>query len=157
MRTPTTTTLRGPTGHFLRHLLEMCAAMCIGMAILDIPYLGIARLAGYSDPFRQLPYLSAIIVAFNMSAPMAAWMRHRHMDWAGILDMSGWMFAEAFVLIGVAAAGLIAENTLVLGWQHPLMVPVMVVAMLYRRDRRVMYAGPPHAAKTPPAAVISGT
>jgi uncharacterized membrane protein YfcA len=154
MRPPAT--LRGPTGHFLRHLFEMCAAMCIGMAILDIPYLGIAHLAGYSDPFRQLPYASAVVVAFNMSAPMAAWMRHRHMDWGSILDMSAWMFAEAFVLIGAAAAGLIAQSTFVLGWQHPLMLPVMVVAMLYRRDRRDMYTGISHAAHAGRNTLVSG-
>jgi hypothetical protein len=149
-----------PTGHFLRHLLEMCMAMCVGMMLLDLPYIGIARAAGFDDPFRQLPYMSALVVAFNMSLPMVLWMRHRGMSWSSGLDMSAWMAGEAVVLMALAAAGVIAQGTLVLSWQHPLMIPVMVVAMLYRRDLRDMYTGraaPSAAPPQPPrGAALSG-
>jgi hypothetical protein len=38
-----------PVLHFVRHLMEMCAAMCIGMAVLDGLFFGGAALLGYPD------------------------------------------------------------------------------------------------------------
>jgi len=69
--------LRGQVGHFVLHYLEMCAPMCIGFAVLDLVYFAAARLFGYSDPFTELPELSVLGVAFNMTAPMAGWMLFR--------------------------------------------------------------------------------
>lgn len=122
-----------PVGRFARHLFEMCMAMCIGVAVLDLPFFGVVSLLGYSDPLRQLPELSALVVAFNMSVPMAAWMRHRGHEWSCIWEMSGAMVAEAILLIGVAWLGVFPKANLV-AWQHTLMVPAMVVVMLYRLD-----------------------
>src|SRR5215213_7290345 len=89
-------------GHFVRHYFEMCLAMCLGFAILNVPFYWAARAIGSADPLSQFPELSALVIAFNMSAPMAAWMRHRGMDWGSIVEMSGVMVIEALVLIGVA-------------------------------------------------------
>ena len=97
-------------GRFGLHLFEMCAAMCVGVAVLDLPFLALAGLAGYSDPITELPELAAVIVAFNMSAPMAVWMRLRHHDWRCIREMSAAMFVEAVVLIAAAAAGVFLEQ-----------------------------------------------
>ena len=54
------------TGHFLLHYFEMCAPMCIGFAIGDLIYFWAAEQQGYSDPFRQLPVLSVLIVTLTM-------------------------------------------------------------------------------------------
>jgi hypothetical protein len=43
-------------GHFALHFAEMCAPMCIGFAVGDLVYFWVAELAGYSEPFRDLPY-----------------------------------------------------------------------------------------------------
>lgn len=127
-------------GRFGLHLLEMCMAMCVGVAVLDVPFVGLAKWAGYADPIRDLPQLAAIVVAFNMSLPMALWMRYRGHDARCILEMSGAMFAEAFVLIVAAWFGLFATTSLV-PLQHSLMIPVMVIVMLLRLD---VYTAPTH-------------
>jgi hypothetical protein len=120
-------------GHFVRHYFEMCLAMCVGFALLNPLFYGVARLIGISDPLGQIPELSALVVAFNMSVPMAAWMRHRGMEWGPISEMSGAMFVEAIVLIGVAWLGVFPRSAVVL-WQHGLMMPAMLIPMLYRRN-----------------------
>jgi hypothetical protein len=122
------------------HLLEMCAAMCIGIAVLDVPFVAAAKAAGVSDPVTELPELSALVVAFNMSLPMALWMRLRHHPTRCILEMSVAMFIEAAALIAIAGVGLLPRDSLV-AWQHSLMVPAMVVAMLLRLDMYTRPAG----------------
>ena len=121
----------GPTGRFIGHFFEMCAAMCVGMGVLDLVYIGIAASAGHGDPFRDLPELSVLVVMVNMTVPMAAWMRVRGMSWQPTLEMSAAMVLEALVVLVLAEAGAIAKDNLVLAWQHPLMMPAMLAAMLY--------------------------
>jgi hypothetical protein len=125
--------------HFLRHGLEMGAAMWIGMAALDPVYSWVAGLLGYANPLLQLPELSALVVAFNMTVPMAAWMRFRGMEWRPIAEMSAAMLAEAILIIGAYWLGILANNsvggtTSLIHLQHCLMVPAMLVPMLARRD-----------------------
>jgi hypothetical protein len=123
--------------HFIRHNLEMCMAMCLGLAVLDALFLWSAALIGYSDPLRQIPELVTLVAALNMTAPMAAWMRFRGMEWRPIAEMSATMVAEAILLIGVAWLGIIPRSSLV-NWLHALMMPVMLVPILYRLD---LYTG----------------
>ena len=66
-------------GHFVLHYFEMCMPMCVGFAVLDLVYFGAAGLVGYPHPFSELPELSVLVVGFNMTLPMAVWMRFRHM------------------------------------------------------------------------------
>jgi hypothetical protein len=131
-----------PAGRFGLHLFEMCMAMCVGVAVLDMPFLALATWAGYSDPIRQLPEQAAVVAAFNMSVPMAAWMRVRGHDWRCVREMSGAMFAEALLLIAVAGIGVFERGSLV-EWQHSLMLPAMLVVMFFRLD---VYTRPIHRA-----------
>ncbi len=147
--------IRG-AGHFVRHLLEMCAAMCIGVAVLDLPFLGAARFVGYTDPIHQLPELTALVVAFNMTLPMAAWMRYRGMAWRPIAQMSGAMFVEAIVLIVVSWFGVIHKSGLV-ALQHQLMMPAMIAVMLCSLDLYTGRAGHPvHASETARSKAVPG-
>jgi hypothetical protein len=126
------------------HLLEMCAAMCLGVALLNLPALTLARAAGYPDPVTDLPEIAALIVAFNMAAPMALWMRVRRHHWRCIAEMSAAMFIEALVLIVAATVGVFPRESLV-AWQHSLMLPAMVVVMVLRLDvytRPLRHAAP---------------
>jgi hypothetical protein len=125
-------------GRFGLHLLEMCMVMCIGIAVLDVPFLALARAVGYSNPITDLPELATLVVAFNMSLPMALWMRVRRHDRTCIRDVCGAMFVEAVVLIAIAAVGAFPRESLV-AWQHSLMIPAMVVAMLLHLE---MYTRP---------------
>src|SRR5439155_3709739 len=71
--------LRRQIGHFVLHYFAMCLPMCIGFAVGDVVFFSAAGLFGYSHPFMQLPELSVIVVTFNMTAPMVAWMLFRGM------------------------------------------------------------------------------
>jgi hypothetical protein len=141
-----------PVGHFLWHLGEMCLAMCIGLAVLDAMFYGIARVVGYSDPLVQFPELSTLVVAFNMTAPMVVWMRFRGHEWRPIWEMSAAMFIEAFVLIAAFWLGLIGAGKDLFGWQHTLMMPAMLVPMLLRLD---LYTGRGGRAEHPSATAPS--
>jgi hypothetical protein len=126
-------------GHFVAHFVEMCVAMCLGLAVLDLAYVWVAGQVGIADPFRQLPGLSVAIVAFNMTAPMAAWMRFRGMAWDLIAEMSAAMVAEAILILGAYGLGILPNATVngqtaLWSWQHGLMMPVMLVPMLLRLD-----------------------
>jgi hypothetical protein len=140
-----------PLGHFVRHLLEMCLVMCLGMAVLDALFFGIARVIGYSEPLVQLPELSTLVVAFNMAAPMLAWMRFRGHEWRPIWEMSGAMFVEAIALLGAFWLGFIAAGESLFGWQHALMMPAMIIPMLFRLDLYTGRAGHPADAQQPSA------
>lgn len=126
-----------PAGHFVLHFVEMCAAMCIGLAVLDLVYVGIARIAGYTDPFTQVLALSTLVIAFNMTVPMVAWMRFRGMAWRPINEMAAAMVGEAVLLLGLYWIGMIpAQNLFPL--QHALMMPAMLIPMFFRLD---LYTG----------------
>jgi hypothetical protein len=128
---------RSQVGHFLAHYAEMCAPMCIGFAIGDLLYFGVAGLFGYSDPFSDLPVLSGVVVTFNMTAPMTAWMLFRGMPRRATMEMSSTMPILAVVLLVVGWLGFVPMGSLAL-WEHGLMMPVMLIPMFMRLD---LYTG----------------
>jgi hypothetical protein len=139
---------------FLRHAVEMCMAMCIGIMVLDVAYVWVAAQFGTDEPFLGWPELSVLVVALNMTAPMVAWMRLRGMEWRPVIEMSAAMLVEAVVILIAYWAGVIqnaaAGNTSTLwAWQHALMMPAMLVPMFLRLD---MYTGGmPHHTTQPTA------
>jgi hypothetical protein len=107
--------------------------MCIGFAVGDALYLWLAGLAGYSEPFTELPVLSVLLVAFFMTAPMTAWMVFRGMPRRPVAEMSAAMPIIAVSLLAMAAVGALPSDDLVAA-EHGLMMPAMLVAMLLRLD-----------------------
>jgi hypothetical protein len=134
---------RPQVGHFVRHFLEMCLPMCLGFAIGDAIYFGAASVLGYPEPFRELPELSLAIVTFNMTAPMAAWMRFRGMPTKATAEMSAAMVMLAIGLLCIGWLGVVRMSALPL-LAHGLMMPAMLIPMLRRLD---LYTG--RAARTP--------
>ena len=133
----------GPTGggrrRFLRHYLEMVAAMLVGMMVVGAAVRGILALAGQGFPTRH-PEVVALEMAFDMSVGMVAWMRYRGHGWAGTLEMVGAMFAPVVGLFPLLWLGLInGEALLVL--EHLAMFLLMFLVMLRRRDE---YGGASH-------------
>lgn len=128
---------RSQIAHFFRHYVEMCIPMCIGFAVLDLVYFSAARVFGYSAPFSELPELSVLVVAFNMTAPMAAWMLFRGMPGRPTAEMSAAMVIWAIVVLGLGWLGLVPMSRLAL-FEHGLMMPVMLIPMLLRLD---LYTG----------------
>lgn len=123
--------------HFARHYIEMCVPMCIGFAIGDLIYFAIANESGYSEPFRQLPVLSLLVVTFSLTAPMVAWMRFRGMQRRLVVEMAATMPVLAIILLVLGVLGVLEMGDLAL-IEHGLMMPVMLIPMLVRLD---LYTG----------------
>ena len=124
-------------GHFVLHFFEMCMPMCIGWAVGDLVYFAIAEQFGSSDPFSDWPTLSLLVVTFNMTAPMVAWMRFRGMAWRPTAEMAAGMVVLALLLLAAGRLGIAAMETL--PWlAHGLMMPAMLVPMLLRLE---LYTG----------------
>jgi hypothetical protein len=124
---------------FLRHYLEMVAAMLVGMVALGAALRGVLALAGLELPARY-PALAALEMAATMAAGMVAWMRHRGHRWASTLEMAGAMFAPAIALSPLLWLGVIAGDALLL-LEHLAMFPLMFLVMLRRRAE---YGGAAH-------------
>jgi hypothetical protein len=134
--TSTTSTPRSRRLRFTWHYIEMIIAMFAGMILLGL-LLGAAGL-GFSH--ERDPELAYLLMAFEMSVGMAAWMRYRGHRWAPTLEMCGAMFAPALPLFPLLWLDVIdGESLMVLA--HMAMFPLMLVAMLWRRDE---YTGHAH-------------
>jgi hypothetical protein len=127
-------------GYFALHFAEMCAPMCIGFTVADLLYFWLASLAGYSEPFRELPELSVLVVTVSMTAPMTAWMLYRGMPHRAITEMSAAMPIVAIVLVGLGWVGLLSKENLAL-LEHGLMMPAMLIPMFLRLDLYTSRAG----------------
>jgi hypothetical protein len=124
---------------FLRHYLEMVAAMLVGMVVLGAVVRGVLALAGRTFP-AQHPELASLEMAFDMSVGMTVWMRHRGHGWATILEMVGAMFAPAIALFPLLWLDAISGDSLLL-LEHLAMFPLMLLVMLRRRGE---YGGSSH-------------
>lgn len=120
-----------PTGRFAMHLLEMCAVMCVGAIVLSVLFFGTAGLLGYTDVPQHQPELAVLVIAVNLSVPMAIWMRFRSMGWRPTLEMSGSTMAVGLLLIAAYWLGIVAKGSLV-DVQTSLACPLMLAVMLFR-------------------------
>jgi hypothetical protein len=71
-------------------------------------------------------------MAFTMSVPMVAWMRHRGHGWAPAWEMTASMFVPSFAAIALLWAGTVEDTHALLMLQHVAMLPAMAAAMLLR-------------------------
>jgi hypothetical protein len=113
---------------FAWHYIEMVIAMFAGMMILA-PLLSAAGL-GFSH--ARDPELAYLLMAFEMSAGMAVWMRFRRHGWAVTLEMCGAMFAPAVPLFPALWLGIVDGGTMMV-LAHVAMFPLMLVVMLKHR------------------------
>lgn len=124
-----TNSVRGGGLRFARHYAEMIIAMFVGMFALgflqDALGLGVS-----SDRHPDIAYL---VMAFNMSAGMAAWMRFRGHAWRPTLEMCAAMFAPAVPLFPLLWTGVI-DGDVVMMASHVAMFPLMLAVMLMRRS-----------------------
>jgi hypothetical protein len=106
--------------HFIRHYLEMVAAMFLGMGVLYTP------IAMAFDPGGAAALLG---MGATMTIPMVAWMRYRGHDWRATGEMAGAMLAPTFVAIPLI--GSVDFHSLMMV-EHVGMLAAMLVAMLAR-------------------------
>jgi hypothetical protein len=64
---------------------------------------------------------------------MVWWMRHRGHNWARGAEMAAAMFVPTLLLIGLLHLGAVSGESLI-GLEHALMFPAMLLVMLWRLD-----------------------
>jgi flagellar biosynthetic protein FliP len=124
---------QGSTWRFVRHYLEMVAAMMAGMAALAASRLVV-----------DLPDRTAVELvemALWMTVPMVAWMRIRGHGWRVCNEMAAAMLVPAAAALALLATGVVTDSHLLVMLEHIVMIPAMLVAMLLRRDE---YTGHQH-------------
>ncbi|MEO3812099.1 hypothetical protein ABGB17_24145 [Sphaerisporangium sp. B11E5] len=114
---------------FAFHYVEMIIAMFVGMFVLDLGWSAL----GVNLSYTADPELAYLLMAFNMSVGMAAWMRVRGHSWLPVLEMCGAMFVPIVPLFPLLWADVIDGMTVMIV-SHVAMFPLMLAAMLWRRD-----------------------
>ena len=128
------------TGRFVRHLLEMTVAMVLGMVVLGAAFGEIHLLvfgSGFDQAWHRHVELTAFAMAFNMTLPMVAWMRHRGHSWRSSAEMAAAMFAPAIPVIALLRSEVIAFAA-VCGLYCAVIMAAMLALMLYRRSEYAM-------------------
>jgi hypothetical protein len=133
---------------FVRHFLEMVAAMIVGMMVVGGAVRLFCVLTGHEGVFDHAG-ASALIMATNMIIGMSVWMRYRDHSWAAIADMAAAMYVPLAVLIVPFWLGVLSGGALI-GLMHVLMLPAMWLVMLLRPDE---YVHDHHAPRGPVAHV----
>lgn len=106
--------------HFIRHYLEMVAAMLLGMAVLYTPI----ELA--ADPGGAAALL---LMGVTMTVPMVAWMRYRGHGWRPTTEMTAAMLTPT--AIALPLLGVVDFHGLMM-FEHIAMFVFMLGAMLVR-------------------------
>ena len=119
-----------PGGRFGRHLLEMVAAMMVGMMAGAAAFFGATGLAA-ADAMRQHAVLFVVVQAFGMTAAMVAWMRRRGHSWRGTAEMAAAMIVPAVPLVALRLADIISGP--ICGTYCAFTFVAMIVVMVYRR------------------------
>jgi hypothetical protein len=121
---------------FALHYVEMIIAMFVGMFALGM----LQSAVGLTVSHQDAPEFSYLIMAFDMSVGMAAWMRFRGHAWRPTLEMCAAMFVPVVPLYPMLWLGIIDPGGLMV-FAHVAMFPLMLAAMLWRVDE---YAGCAH-------------
>ncbi|GAB3140299.1 hypothetical protein [Microbispora hainanensis] len=116
-------------GRFALHYVEMIIAMFVGMFALRLLWSAL----GIDPSYDRDPEPAYLLMAFDMSAGMAAWMRVRGHSWAPTLEMCAVMFAPVVPLFPLLWLGVI-DGMAVMVAAHVVMFPLMLAAMIWRRD-----------------------
>jgi hypothetical protein len=114
------------TWRFVRHYIEMVAAMMAGMAALAA-----------SRSMVDLPDETAVELvemALWMTVPMVAWMRFRGHAWRVCNEMAAAMLLPAAAALALLATGVVGDSHALVMLEHSVMFPAMLAAMLLRRD-----------------------
>ena len=134
--------MKPKTLHFTRHYVEMLIAMFLGMFVLGAALVVPLGALGVDvgDWRSEAPELILLGMAFTMSVPMVAWMRHRGHGWAPAWEMTAAMFLPSFAAIALLWAGAVADPDALLAIQHSAMFPARLDAMLLRLDEYTGHA-----------------
>ncbi len=124
---------------FWRHFLEMNIAMWVGMGLGAVIFGLLFAAFGTSRAEIRLhhPAYLVLLMGFEMTAAMVAWMRFRGHGWRGCAEMAAAMVVPAIPLIACQQTHVLA-----IGATNGLYMASMPVAMLalmfYRRSEYSM-------------------
>ena len=124
----------GRTGkyRFLRHFGEMLLVMFAGMALLG--GLGQVVFAAVGSSVADMSGSARVLLmGFDMTVPMVAWMSFRGHDRRRTAEMAASMVFPSLVAAALASAGVLGAHG-ALGLQHAVMIPAMLGVMLWRYD-----------------------
>jgi len=128
------------TKHFVRHYLEMVAAMFLGMAVLGIPAGWVMNAFGTS--WGEISTETMVLaMATTMTVPMVGWMFYRGHGVRAGAEMSASMYGPAFAAIGLLWAGAVTDSGALMVVEHVAMLLAMLGVMLARPHE---YAGHAH-------------
>lgn len=113
------------------HVLQMCAVMCVSLALLGLLVAGSAAVVGFSDPRQSAPVLSALVVTLTLAGAMVAWMRFMAMAWQPTMEMAGSTVLAGAVMITGYALGIVPASELTSG-VCGLACVAMIADMLFR-------------------------
>jgi hypothetical protein len=122
------------TRHFVRHYVEMVAAMFLGMVVLGAPAgwaLGAVG-SSWSELNTDAPALMLLAMAVTMTVPMVGWMRYRGHGWRANSEMSASMLVPTFAAIALLQASVVDDIGVLLMVEHVAMLLGMLGAMLLR-------------------------
>jgi hypothetical protein len=122
------------TRTFIRHYAEMVVAMLFGMFVLGgACVLVLGALGVDADSWAtDAPALLLIGMAFTMTVPMVAWMRHRGHGWTPALEMTAAMFVPSFAAVALLWLDLVTDVDALLVIEHVAMLLAMLAVMLLR-------------------------
>jgi hypothetical protein len=122
------------TKRFVRHYVEMVAAMFIGMGVLGLPAGWALDAAGssWSQLHSDAPALMLLGMAVTMTVPMVGWMAYRGHGRRANAEMSVAMFVPTVGVIGLLGAELVTDVGALLVIEHVAMFLSMLGAMLLR-------------------------
>ena len=117
---------------FVRHFGEMLLAMLIGMIGLGGASELVFAAAG-SSLTDASGTVQVLLMGFNMTVPMVAWMSYRGHPRTHNTEMAASMIVPTLAAAALAAAGGLSAGG-ALAVQHVVMVPAMLGVMLWRYD-----------------------
>jgi hypothetical protein len=121
---------------FVRHYIEMVAAMFLGMLVLGAPVLVALGAAGVSSAelHNDLPAVMLLGMGVTMTVPMLGWMRYRGHGWQPSAEMAASMMVPTFGVTALLWAGLLTDIGALMTIEHLVMLPSMLAVMLFRRE-----------------------
>jgi hypothetical protein len=131
----------GSRFHFARHLLEMFAAMQVGM-MLGAFLLATALGTSVGDAKREHPLAWVIVMALDMSLPMVAVMLYRRHSWRSAAEMAAAMVVPALPIVGLQLSHAVTGQ--VGGAYMGLSTLTMIALIVYRRNEYREAAGRHH-------------
>jgi hypothetical protein len=122
--------------HFARHYAQMVVAMFVGMIGLGIPagWMLDAFGSGWDELRHDAPAAMLALMAVTMTVPMSAWMYRMGHGWRTNLEMAASMIVPTLGVIGLLAAGIVADLGTLLILEHVAMFAGMFLAMAVRPE-----------------------